>query len=1750
MARVFPKPKYERDAFYRFILFFGYAEEEYKNWAFAASAGIELPAFNESKSKPTSKETDRMRALDAMYDLGTRNTAQKMISLQRAFQQYGNACMEGVTEVLEGSTAQFHILYAFLSQRIKTRSEKVDYWKLADSDLRTLGTIGMVGSLASPGPAVDACQNFRWYRYLLKNKPHIARLLAVSEVLRMGVSSREVSDATRNFINGIPYFGDKEDLFKVTNRRFVNLMPDEQAWCFMDIMAWKRGNQLFLLDREQRAEVGELLYGIANLAFYALNYRMNTEGKDAWGCYNDVLKYLCESMGHVVKKRLRTDKLARQMKSSYACFLAEYEPSGSSASDYQKELTSWQVPLILEEAQGASQGEELWYHAISHWPDELKVDMGTAWNFIPAPDSRPSAQSESMRKKVNAKKVYSREAVESFLAYSKTVLTAHILVGNNGAEGEWHGHNPAEDPEEYEWVKNCRAGVLDYPTEEKCMGVHLTGCLQWKNHLEWWHFTAKDVTHVHADLSKYATRDAYNKLTREDHNELLHCLVHGPKFSTKYTPEEVRASLEAGKPLGDRVTVTASKRENTKRGVPLEGEVTAKARETQSMDDVGREALTELNQNCPTLARYVDGIASRIGRAGLEMQVDKMLVRAAQGDFLIALDVKGWSPNLLRELEMRFARVIMDFFRGSWGISIEALLDSLHVVMSKLGFHDVWKMLDGSVQGWLPDVDSLLHSMVAQWSLFRTKRAGLLPADVTMAKVVQIDDILMALSPGASSPKVIVQALCEQYRSLGIEPDLIKTLAGVNKGHFLNRLYAAVKKRRFEVLTSSKIAAKADREWTQKFVAANAQIQSVFGSFLGASDRGANPVACYLCALGRAMTLVRSYSLRGDQLKTTVACFAAWQSSGIGGWEFPSFSQWVSRSAATALDHGLGLASRLARTIATTEPLLSDAIFAMMGCLKNKALHLTSYVALADDPFQVRVKGSCDPASIRNSALSKAAKRAIKDRQFVKLNSFSTSGEYESFVARVLKSKRWPAPLIQAWSNTLPHCIMRALTTTAERSEVLIGYLSYKERHKALGELRYANREYFKAWKKVYRLTGMSQEERQEACMVAEELRKRRVTGMDVEMSMLRAPSIEDIVSHLPGDEGGAIRVFMKPCSAKQIYDGPEGCNIKRTSVSSPIVYEAAFEANSWDPMTKKYDALQPVAMCAHALGDKEGVLYRAWHQLYLGEDPGHGLVCDAAMSNNPARMCRKLAKRNHCVMALPNTVSSISVDYSRFLEVFDHGRLLVDPAQVRTVMRASVCLDLALGACTNSHVERHYSVRSNQHVVEGDISIRDRIAFEMPNVRAVLTDNMVNNLKHLISLSRPETDHEAITTAGSGFFKVPGKSRKMTAIEYMDSIPISRVLGALANVKEEQFMSGTDVKVEKKDVDTEQVFAPGSRSPKAAIRFHGKGTSAKQTYAMMELAKLVRWLHKEGLDDNARRKINALISVHGNELKKMGYIQDLSSLQQGFNTKHALRRLFDRTGVDKKHISQTRCDIWNDYADSHRARAMLPDKASDERYRHSFMAAALSSWAISDTRGATYDVAWELCIVAILSDLAAKHRRTGVSIASERVAEAVKGFIGASLTRRGIKRVTALTKVIRGLWDDEIPKDFEGIVQGAVSAIDDLEKYYIGDWVLPQAKEEAATERVKGEGTLAHAARPEEAYSGISGLEDATGTEFAAVSSPDKEDIVARNPTEWVEFMEEMGFDPEDEENKQDEELLEDFSSFLADKGKGHVDT
>lgn len=264
-------------------------------------------------------------------------------------------------------------------------------------------------------------------------------------------------------------------------------------------------------------------------------------------------------------------------------------------------------------------------------------------------------------------------------------MTAHLLLGKQHLKVTWRG--PHKNPESLDWVKDCRSGSLVYPPRVKRLSEvnRVTKVFQWTKHLEIWHWTVADVTHVNANIEDYFGDQGSNS------NDFIYSLKHGKILSKSYTPSEIREMMASNVIAGDRVGAVAVKAENCK--------YPGKQRETVSGDDIMRELLSELDINIANILHATSGVAMRTGRNRIEVAMENITASSTDNSVIISLDIEGWNPNPPRVKEMQFAQLLIDFYDAPKGFRVENIFKDISIIADKQGYRDIWQAVDGSIQG-------------------------------------------------------------------------------------------------------------------------------------------------------------------------------------------------------------------------------------------------------------------------------------------------------------------------------------------------------------------------------------------------------------------------------------------------------------------------------------------------------------------------------------------------------------------------------------------------------------------------------------------------------------------------------------------------------------------------------------------------------------------------------------------------------------------------------------------------------------------------------------------------------------------------------------------------------------------------------------------------------------------------------------------------------------------------------------------
>ena len=139
-------------------------------------------------------------------------------------------------------------------------------------------------------------------------------------------------------------------------------------------------------------------------------------------------------------------------------------------------------------------------------------------------------------------------------------------------------------------------------------------------------------------------------------------------------------------------------------------------------------------------------------------------------------------------------------------------------------------------------------------------------------------------------------------------------------------------------------------------------------------------------------------------------------------------------------------------------PGLYAAIHDCLNSVLCAEMAARSSVAIADDPFGVRLCMVPDPSAGVNRVMRLARDKHVKDESFKNMIEYAASPDYEKAVGSIIRHTNYPAPLVSAWAECLPHAVIRSLTVRAERNETLLRSVGFKVRKAARAELMVANR--------------------------------------------------------------------------------------------------------------------------------------------------------------------------------------------------------------------------------------------------------------------------------------------------------------------------------------------------------------------------------------------------------------------------------------------------------------------------------------------------------------------------------------------------------------------------------------------------------------------------------------------------------------------------------------------------------------------
>lgn len=1214
-------------------------------------------------------------ALDAAYGAGARTgTASGMVFMHLCQQLHAHLIGRGIRFVTDDA-AVFAIFGGHLSGTITPDHNIAHDWCLIDGVARQVAAYGMAASFASPAVAGDAVGRVSLFSELNTSHPRLAQMMVCADIWRFGMHT----GAGKAHVREAMMYVAKPDYTKlrITLGGWMRAYPDIEAYVICGLTFIIHEGTCYIIDSISRSQLADVMWSAGNSVLYAMNYQGGIGADQAIRAAHESILYITAAIEHCHGDVKRIRGIARHMKTAYAIAIARYGNTSARADVklYAEEQIKALTAAALEEADGFGN----WDDTLKGWPDRIQVDLGTAWNLMPGVDIDVAKLDRVTEQKMNAPRTYDEEAWTDFMDYSRGAVTAHALVDNPGAQGVWVGQDPGVDPETLDWVIGCRSGTLTYPPRGN--KIRLTKCLKYMDHMTNWHWNADSVTHVYADADKYESSNSMGELRRDDVDELLYALTHAPYLSGTITPEEARAAWERGKPMGDCVLVLAGKSENTK--------VPGKTRETGSADDVHREGTSEVEANLVQIAAMVEGVAMRSGRKKLEMKIGRLICIKDNEVMLIALDITGWSANAPREKHLGFIDMLLEFYEGTGGGKMSTLFKDVTVVVDKMGYHRVWTATDGTMQGFTGTGDSIMHSLIAQWAFVKARDDGHFPAKSKIAKIALIDDILIRLDAKNVNVATAYAAISANYVKLGYQPDAVKTLMSMNKGHFLNRLYA----NDFEVITASKIWGKANRSYERQYAGVWTLVDSVFAGYLGAADRGACTHAAYTNAVWRALVVIHSAGCSVISMAGAYAMCAAWMPRCLGGHGMPIFAQWVTREAADSTSSGLGAITTISRMYRDNNQSIVNAIATLVHSFVSQDVLVRSPTATMDDPYGIRVEGTTDPEIVGRSLAKLGCKTAVTAQVFRTLMDAADSDEYSAVLDTFLLAGRYPAPLIAAISGTLPHAVAHGITARAETSECMLSFVPYAKRHtqsKVLRELNASAVGRFLLVPIIVPPVGYVIASGSELAM---NLRTRSLALSGYSMTYLASVSALDALG--VSDDRGHIKVIIPAYTNIKLYTGLGETIGGRTTTTRALFEVGGPVAKIADPITEAVRTAMCVCAAASAYGIPRGIFEGVFSVAWLGSGSMVGFPPVTVRGSNPRRAASRIARRTYTVCMCPNSASSVIVDASVAIAEFELVHMGVDWMSIVYALKAAALLDMEIGAVPSVGMTRHYTLRA-----------------------------------------------------------------------------------------------------------------------------------------------------------------------------------------------------------------------------------------------------------------------------------------------------------------------------------------------------------------------------------------------------------------------------------------------------------------------
>jgi hypothetical protein len=559
-----------------------------------------------------------------------------------------------------------------------------------------------------------------------------------------------------------------------------------------------------------------------------------------------------------------------------------------------------------------------------------------------------------------------------------------------------------------------------------------------------WFYEAADVTHVSSRLSDYEDLLAARSIERVQHNELLYALKYAPNLSVKWSTQEIMDALDKGHDTWDRMAVMAAKSENTK---PKE-----KVRETWSADDITRELTTMYDRQGIPLSSYYKGVTARKSDVEVNALFGRVCEVTDPTNPKIALtlsdDISGWSPQGDRVSWSKHHDYVVRTTKAPKSLKLENLWKNIHACISKRGLVAKHKLNKGLFQGWTATLDSLMNVRISLFCVRKAKRAGYLFKNEAATTAGLIDDAVQAVEMSKDATIEHAQEAANDHfkttkqvwKDLAAELDEVKTIYSSTKFIYLNRFFCEGS----EVLTPMKVFARAHREMKRRFASIFDQFDTVLGSFRSASEKGACPIASYISAVTRCLTLAVQTSATIEfecSLKLINSAFAP---RSLGEWGIPHICGWLTQETP---DHLVAYVTTISSFYEIArDDLIKRKIAVALESTLCQDLAVVDVMELVANPRSVHAVGVINPtglvlAKLKEGMTSKCESKIFRDA----LNSCA-SDSVKTSLLNAIRSVKVDANVLEMMGQCLPVVCISAIVDRAYKNELISQLFPFRVR--------------------------------------------------------------------------------------------------------------------------------------------------------------------------------------------------------------------------------------------------------------------------------------------------------------------------------------------------------------------------------------------------------------------------------------------------------------------------------------------------------------------------------------------------------------------------------------------------------------------------------------------------------------------------------------------------------------------------------